>query len=111
MGSNLISDHDGPGPGLFLFCPGSKISDCKKAVSGGHTDDSFHLRIINGLNSITDASVEKSNTPKILWWVDFSPIGVFGDFSAMYLLEITNLSGAFDLLIDFEKHQWVGLHK
>jgi hypothetical protein len=42
---------------------GVEISDFKKAVSGGHPDDSFHLvRIINGMNGVTDASVEKSNT-------------------------------------------------
>jgi hypothetical protein len=35
----------------------------------------------------------------------FYQIAVFGDFSAMYLLEITNLSGAFDLLIDWKNQR------
>jgi hypothetical protein len=58
MGSNFISGHRGTGFSL----PRVEISDFKKAVSGGHTDDSFHLILINGLNSATGASVEKSNT-------------------------------------------------
>jgi hypothetical protein len=52
------------------ICSVVEISDFKKAVSGGHADDPFHLvriiRIINGLNEVTGASVEKSNTT--IYW-------------------------------------------
>jgi hypothetical protein len=39
--------------------------------------------LINGLNCVTDPSVEKSNTPNMLGADKFYPLGVFGDFSAM----------------------------
>jgi hypothetical protein len=40
-----------------------------------------------------------------LWWLNLYPIAVFDDFSSKLLLDITNVSMEFDLLIDFENHR------
>jgi hypothetical protein len=52
--------------------------------------------------------IEVLKNPRPLYVVadKFYPFRLFGGFSTIYLLEITNLSGAFNLLIDFRKHQW-----
>lgn len=44
------------------ICSGVEILDFKKAVSGGPTDASFYLRIINGLNG---CPVKVSHTKNI----------------------------------------------
>jgi hypothetical protein len=44
------------------ICLNVEISDFKKAVLGGHTGAAFHLRIINGLKGVIEASVEKFHT-------------------------------------------------